>query len=95
MFGLFLSGVFARHFSLPAGFDAAQAAQAARSIGDAFVLAQTLDSASAGVVANATRQAFTVAHSALLATAAVVLGTLAIVVYILLGLHAASTACSP
>ncbi len=83
--GLLLSGVFSRHFSLPAGFDAAQAAQAGRSIGDAFVLAQTLDDANAGAVVDAAKQAFSVAHSALLATAAAVMGGLAVLVYVLLG----------
>lgn len=85
VFGLFLSGVFSRHFNLPAAFDAAQAAQAARSIGDAFVLAQTLDGGNAETVIHASRQAFTFAHSTLLVTASGLLGTLAISVYILLG----------
>jgi len=84
LFGVFLSGVFGRRIMLPPGLSADEAEQAARSIGDAYLVAQQLGGEQGVALIAAAKAAFTAAHSVLLSTAAGLIGILAVAVFLLL-----------
>lgn len=83
-FGVFMSSVFARTIALPAGLEPTFAAQAARSIGDSYVVAQSLNGPQSAELIRAAKDAFSTTHSTLLMTSAVLIGCLAIVVSLML-----------
>ncbi|WP_343039697.1 MFS transporter [Paracoccus limosus] len=84
LFGVFMSGVFGRHFTAPQGLAPDLAAQAARSIGDSYLVAQQLPDGPGAAVIAAARAAFSATHSVLLATAAALIGALAVGVFVAL-----------
>lgn len=83
-FGVFMSSVFARTIALPTGLEPTFAAQAARSIGDSYVVAQSLSGPQSAELIRAAKDAFSTTHSTLLMTSAVLIGCLAIVVSLML-----------
>lgn len=84
LFGVFMSVVFGRHLVLPEGVPAALADQAARSIGGVYLAAQHLDPGPAAAVIAAGKAAFSATHSVLLSTAALLMGLLTGLVFVLL-----------
>ncbi len=84
LFGVFMSGIFGRNIALPDGLSPELAEQAARSIGDSYLVAQQLTANQAAAVIAAGKAAFTMTHSVLLSTAAALIGALAVLVYFLL-----------
>lgn len=83
-FGVFISGIFARMVELPADLTLDQAAQAARSIGDTYLVAHQLAAEQGAALIEAGKVAFTTTHSVLLLSAAASIGVLAIVVFFML-----------
>ncbi|CAM3355649.1 MFS transporter, DHA2 family, multidrug resistance protein [Paracoccus aminovorans] len=84
LFGVFMSAVYGRHFDGPAGLSADLAEQAARSIGDSYLVARQLAADQGAAVIAAGRAAFSATHSVLLLTAAALIGALAALVFLLL-----------
>lgn len=84
LFGVFMSVVFGRHLVLPEGVPVALADQAARSIGDAYIAAQHLGPDLQAAVIAAGKAAFSATHSVLLSTAALLMGLLTGLVFVLL-----------
>lgn len=83
-FGVFMSGVFGHAIALPSGLTPEQAAQAARSIGDTYLVAHQLAAGQGMVLIEAGKAAFTATHSVLLSTSAALIGVLAIIVFFML-----------
>ena len=81
LFGVFMSAVFGRAISLPEGLSAADAGQAARTIGDAYIVSHSLPAAEARALVEAAKLAFTQTHAVLLTTAAVAMAGLALIVW--------------
>ncbi|WP_026433736.1 MFS transporter [Paracidovorax oryzae] len=84
LFGVFMSVVFSHAIALPPDLAPPLAAQAARSIGDAYVVAQQLAQGPAAALIGAGQAAFSVAHRVLLNTSAALIGLLAVAVFFLL-----------
>lgn len=83
-FGVFMSGVFSSSIALPDGLPAELAEQAARSIGDSYLVAQKLTADQGAAVIAAGKAAFSATHSILLSAAAALVGVLAVLVFFLL-----------
>lgn len=81
LFGVFTGSLFGRAIQLPAGLDPSQADQAARSIGDTFLVAGTLPADQGAALLEAGKTAFSEAHTVLLSTAGGVIGVLSIIVF--------------
>lgn len=84
LFGVFMSGVFARSLQLPADLAHDLAEQAARSIGDSYLVAQTLSPADGAALIEAGKAAFTTTHATLLTTSAAVIALLAVIIFVML-----------
>lgn len=84
LFGVFMSSIFGRAVELPSGLPQALAAQASRTIGDAYIVANRLPVDQGTALIEAGKAAFTRTHSVLLTTAAVVIAVLAVVVFMAL-----------
>jgi DHA2 family multidrug resistance protein-like MFS transporter len=80
-FGMFMSGVFSRAIDLPDTLPSALAAQAAQTIGDVYIVANQLGPEQAAALIEAGKTAFSQTHSVLLTTSAIVIATLAVVVF--------------
>ena len=83
-FGMFMSGVFSRAIELPDTLPSALAAQAAQTIGDTYIVANQLGPEQAAALIEAGKTAFSQTHSVLLTTSAIVIATLAVVVFIII-----------
>ena len=86
-FGVFMSGVFGRAIRLPADLAPDLAAEAARSIGDVYIVAGRLGGDQGEALIAAGQAAFSQTHAVLLATSAALITALAIVVFIALAGH--------
>ncbi|MCQ4325299.1 MFS transporter [Stutzerimonas stutzeri] len=86
-FGVFMSSIFARTVSFAPDLAEPLAEQAARSIGDSYIVAQGLDEPLAAAVIEAARVAFSATHSTLLMTSAALIGLLACVTPFMLGVE--------
>ncbi|ETX29159.1 MFS transporter [Roseivivax isoporae] len=84
LFGVFMSVVFGHHLVPPEGLSDGLAEQASRSIGDVYVVGRNLAADQGAAVIAAGKAAFSVTHSVLLTTAAVMMGLLTVLVYVLL-----------
>jgi DHA2 family multidrug resistance protein-like MFS transporter len=84
-FGVFMASVFSGSLKLPNGLDPALAARASASIGDSYQVAEALPAGQADALIEAAKTAFSVTNSVLLGTCAALLGTLALLVFSLLG----------
>ncbi len=84
LFGVFISGLFGRAIRLPSGISAEQSAQASRSLGDVYLVANQLAEEQAVVLIEAGKEAFVAIHSALLSSAAVFILLLAAAVFFML-----------
>ena len=80
-FGVFLSSLFSRAIDLPASLHADWAAEAARSIGDTYIVAARLGGDEGAALVAAGKAAFSQTHSLLLSTSALVVGLLAVFVF--------------
>ena len=83
-FGVFMTSSFSRAIELPARLSPELAAEAARSIGDTYIVAARLADDQSAALISAGKAAFTQTHTDLLTIAAVVIMALAIVVFIAL-----------
>ena len=83
LFGVFMSSVFGRTIEVPADLTPQQAEQAARSIGDTYLVAHQLADEGATLIA-AGKAAFSTTHSVLLSVSAALIGSLALLVFFLL-----------
>lgn len=79
-----MANIFGRTFTPPEGLSPELAEQAARSIGDSYLVAQQLSADQGAAVIAAGKAAFTQTHSVLLSTAAALIGALALLVFFLL-----------
>lgn len=93
-FGVFMSGVFSRAMELPASIPAALAAEASRTIGDAYIVAGRLGGAEGAALIEAGKAAFTQTHAVLLSTSAGIVTALAVVVFFALAGHRPATAAT-
>lgn len=84
LFGVFMSVVFGRNLVLPDGLPDRLADQAGLSMGDVYITAQQVGADQGAAMIAAGKAAFSVTHSVLLTTAAVLMGLLTILVYVLL-----------
>lgn len=84
LFGTFMSALFAHGFVAPEGMAPRLVLEAARSIGDSYLVAKELPSEQGAAVIAAGKAAFSLTHSVLLSTAAAVIGILSVVVFFLL-----------
>lgn len=85
-FGVFMSSVFGHMIELPPGLAVEQSVQAARSIGDTFLVAHHLATGQAELI-EAGKTAFIATHSILLLTAAALIAALAVLVFFMLANH--------
>jgi DHA2 family multidrug resistance protein-like MFS transporter len=83
-FGVYMSSVFSRNFIGPDGMPAEIVATAKTSIGDTYLSAASLASDEAQALIAAGKAAFSATHSTLLSTAAILIGSLAVLVFFLL-----------
>lgn len=83
-FGVFMSSVFAKAIVLPANLTAIQADNAAKSIGDSFLIAEGLSRSEAADLIASAKIAFSATSSVLLTTCATALGVLSAIIFILL-----------
>lgn len=81
LFGVFTASMFGRTIQLPSGLDQSLAEQAARSIGDTFLVAARLPAEEGVALIDAGKAAFSQAHTVLLTTAGGLIGLLAVVVF--------------
>ncbi len=86
-FGVFLSSVFSHAIELPADLAPELATEAARSIGDTYIVAARLASAQGEALIAAGKAAFTQTHAVLLTTSGVLITVLALVVFLALAGH--------
>lgn len=86
-FGVFLSSVFSRAIELPALLPPDLATEAARSIGDTYIVAERLTGPQAEALIAAGKAAFSQTHAVLLTTAGVLIAVLAVSVFIALAGH--------
>ena len=86
-FGVFLSSVFSRAIELPVNLAPELATEAARSVGDTYIVAARLAGAQGEALIAAGKAAFTQTHAVLLTTSGVLITTLALVVFIALAGH--------
>ncbi len=93
-FGVFMSGVFSRAMELPASIPASLAAEASRTIGDAYIVAGRLGGAEGAALIEAGKAAFTQTHAVLLSTSAGIVTALAVVVFFALAGHRPATAAT-
>lgn len=84
LFGVFMSAVYGRNFKVPDQVPEHLAEQAARSIGDSYLVARQLSQGQGEAVIAAGKAAFSSTHSVLLLTAAALIGALAALVFFLL-----------
>jgi DHA2 family multidrug resistance protein-like MFS transporter len=84
LFGVFMSGVFGRTIEMPTGLTPQQAEQAARSIGDTYLVAHQLAAGEGAALIAAGKAAFSTTHSVLLSVSAALIGALALLVFFLL-----------
>ena len=84
LFGVFMSSVFGRTIELPPGLAQPLADQAARSIGDTYLVAGQLAEEQGAALIEAGKAAFSATHSILLSTASFLIGLLGIVVFFML-----------
>ncbi|WP_225028902.1 MFS transporter [Xinfangfangia pollutisoli] len=84
LFGVFLSGLFRHAIELPAGLSPDLADQAARTIGDAYIVAHQLPAEAGAALIQAGKDAFSQTHAVLLTTSAGVIALLACLVFLLL-----------
>ena len=84
IFGVFMSNIFSRAISLPMDLAKPLAERAARSIGDSYVVANSLNEPQGAALIDAAKEAFSAAHTVLLTTSSAMMGILGIVVFIML-----------
>ncbi|KQN75215.1 MFS transporter [Devosia sp. Leaf64] len=92
LFGVFISSVYARSMTLPADLPATLADDASRSIGDTYLVAQSLPEDQATALIDAGKAAFTATHSVLLSTAAGLIFCLSVLVFFMLAKYRGTTA---
>lgn len=90
-FGLLLTVSYERAIRLPDGLPSALADTATRSIGETLMAAQALSGEPRHALIGAAREAFSTSHSAVLLSAAVLIGLLSGVVFLILRNNAAAT----
>lgn len=83
-FGMFMSSLFSRTFSLPVDLASLLAERAARSIGDSYVVAYSLGQPQSAALIEAAKEAFSATHAMLLIAASVMIGTTGVFVFIML-----------
>ncbi|MEL7558230.1 MFS transporter [Stutzerimonas chloritidismutans] len=83
-FGMFMSSLFSRTFSLPVDLASPLAERAARSIGDSYVVAYSLGQPQSAALIEAAKEAFSATHAMLLIAASVMIGTTGVFVFIML-----------
>ncbi|HHX34225.1 MAG TPA: MFS transporter [Gammaproteobacteria bacterium] len=84
LFGVFMSSAFARAMLPPPDLAPDLALQAARSIGDTYLVAAQLSADQGAALIEAGKAAFTTTHTLLLSTSAGMIGLLGVVVFFLL-----------
>ena len=84
LFGVFMSSAYGRAMQSPPELSPDLARQAARSIGDTYLVAARLSADQGAALIAAGKAAFTTTHTVLLSTSAAMIGVLAIVVFFLL-----------
>ncbi len=84
LFGVFMSVVFGRNLSAPAGLPPNLVEQATISMGDMYLVARQLPDDQAAALIAAGKAAFSATHSVLLMTSAALIGGLAVLVFFLL-----------
>ncbi|WP_312934081.1 MFS transporter [Pseudomonas sp.] len=84
-FGVFMSRVYGHRLITPADLPPPLAQRAAQSIGDSYVVAGELTQGQGRALIDAGKAAFSTTHSVLLSTCAVMLGLLALVIFVLMG----------
>lgn len=84
LFGVFMSAVYRHTVALPEGLAAGDAEQAARSIGDTYLVSHRLAGEQGASLIEAGKAAFTATHSVLLSTSAGLIGALAVLVFFML-----------
>ncbi|MDZ5602860.1 MFS transporter [Pseudomonas sp. RP23018S] len=84
-FGVFMSRVYGHLLRPPADLPTALAQRAAQSIGDSYVVAGELAQGQGRALIEAGKAAFSTTHSVLLSTCAVMIGVLAVVIFLLMG----------
>ncbi|HWJ88924.1 MAG TPA: MFS transporter [Pelagibacterium sp.] len=92
IFGVAMSSVYGRALLAPQGIAAEPMAQASRSIGDTFLVASTLGEEQGAALIEAGKLAFTQAHFTLLSAAAITMGLLAALVFVLLAQYRPTSA---
>ena len=92
LFGVFMSSAFGRALQPPPELSPDLARQAARSIGDTYLVAARLPAEQGAALIAAGKAAFTTTHTVLLSTSAAMIGVLAIVVFLLLASYRDSSA---
>lgn len=83
-FGVFMSSLFSRTISLPADLAQPLAERAAKSIGDSYVVAQSLMEPQSATLIEAAKEAFSVTHAMLLMTSSAMVGILGVFVLFML-----------
>ncbi|MHB0817285.1 MFS transporter [Stutzerimonas stutzeri] len=83
-FGVFMSSIFSRTISLPADLAQPLAERAASSIGDSYVVAQSLTKPQSAALIEAAKEAFSVTHAMLLMTSSAMMGILGVFVFFML-----------
>ena len=83
-FGVFMTSIFSHAIQLPATLPPDLAAEAARSIGDTYIVAAGLAEEQGAALIQAGKAAFSETHTDLLTIAAAVIMTLAVVVFVAL-----------
>ena len=84
LFGVFMSSVYGHTMELPPGLAQPLADQAARSIGDTYLVAGQLAEEHGAALIEAGKAAFSATHSVLLSTASSLIGLLGVVVFFML-----------
>lgn len=87
LFGVFISSAFSHAIVLPPSLSPVLADQASRTIGDAYIVAGTLQAEQAAALIEAGKAAFSQTHTLLLMTAASVIAALAVIVFFTLARH--------
>jgi len=84
LFGVFMSSVYGHTMEVPPGLAQPLADQAARSIGDTYLVAGQLAEEHGAALIEAGKAAFSATHSVLLSTASSLIGLLGVVVFFML-----------
>ena len=83
-FGVMLGAAYAKAITMPEGIDSSIAAQASVSIGETMTIASGMPPDDAEPLIQAARAAYSMSHTTVLGAAAMLLGALALVVFVML-----------